>query len=366
MTESSPRTPDVIAAHRSDMPERSEEEQRAFFDAALACAWQAEQRMGIVRRQFELAGTRLEFVFAGDRLVRQLTGALAHLSEPIDRMADVTIHVWDSTSSGIAMVPPPCRRDCFTDRGDLWGMTSRRVRSSFHFYESSVNLLDLDRRVGIFWTGSDQPLPYWTEGAPFRTLLHWWMEEHGAQVMHAAAVGTAAGAVLITGKGGIGKSTTALACLAAGMQYVGDDYVVVSLDPTPRVYSLYSTAKLDTRALQRFPQFQSLVTNPEVNGDEKAIVQLFPSLAGQLSRSLPLRAVTTPSFGDQAGTTVTPVARDVLQRAAEFTTLSQLPHAGRVTHAFIDRMLDGVPNLQLVLGSRRRIGAGFHRRDRRP
>jgi hypothetical protein len=336
--------------HRSDLPERTEEEQRTFFDAALERALLAEQRSGTIRRQFELAGTRIEFVFAGDRLLSQLTGALAHLSEPVDRAPDVTIHVWDSASSGIEMIPPPWRRECFTDRGDIWGMSSRRIRTSFHFYEYSLNLLDLDRRVGIFWVGNEAPLPSWTEGAPFRTLLHWWMEENGAQVMHAAAAGTPEGAVLVTGKGGIGKSTTALACLAAGMQYVGDDYVVVTLDPAPRVYSLYSTAKLDTRAMERFPQFRGLVTNPDVAANEKTILQLFPRLGDQVQRWLPLKAVTTPSFGNEPGTTASPVSRDVLQRAAEFTTLSQLPHAGRATHAFIHRMLCAVPNLQLTLG----------------
>jgi glycosyltransferase involved in cell wall biosynthesis len=39
-----------------------------------------------------------------------------------------------------------------------------------------------------------------------------------------------------------------------------------------------------------------------------------------------------------------------LQRAAAFTTLSQLPHAGRRTHAFIDRMVRRLPGLHLALG----------------
>ena len=62
--------------------------------------------------------------------------------------------------------------------------------------------------------------------------------DKGYQLVHAAAVGSEAGAVLISGKGGLGKSTTALSCLGKGLTYVGDSHVVVQLDPFPRVHSL--------------------------------------------------------------------------------------------------------------------------------
>ena len=90
-------------------------------------------------------------------------------------------------------------------------------------------LLDLARRIGLFWVRDQAELPYWTASAPFRTLLHWWMEANGCQLLHAAAVGHQDGALLITGKGGVGKSTTALTCLEAGMQLISDDYLVVKL-----------------------------------------------------------------------------------------------------------------------------------------
>ena len=78
------------------------------------------------------------------------------------------------------------------------------------------------------------------------------MEASGRQLVHAAAVGTDEGALLITGRGGVGKSTTALACLEAGMQFLGDDYVVVGLDPEPQVYRLYGSAKLTSNSSSAF------------------------------------------------------------------------------------------------------------------
>ncbi|MGH7523893.1 MAG: glycosyltransferase [Gemmatimonadales bacterium] len=343
------REPETPATHLSDTPERSAAEQRAFFAAAMDRAAQSESRTGDVRVQLDLAGTRVELIFAGDALVAPLTAALAHLIASGTGTPDATIHVWDTTSTGVEIVPPLWTRTCYTDRGDIWGMTHPRLRSAFHWLEFSLNLLDLDRRTGMFWVRSAEQLPYWTLSSPFRTLFHWWLEETGAQLLHAAAVGTDDGALLITGKGGVGKSTTALACLASGMRYVGDDYLAVRLEPEPVAYSLYSTAKLEPAQVERFPALRALITNGGPL-DEKAVIQLVPAFARQVSRSLPLRAIATLSFGDSDDTTVTPASCSMLRGAASFTTLSQLPHAGQRTHQFIHRMVERLPGLRLILG----------------
>ena len=89
-------------------------------------------------------------------------------------------------------------------------------------------------------------------------------------MLHAAAVGTADGGVLIVGRGGVGKSTTALACLAAGMKYVADDYLVVQLDPEPRAFQLYGTAKLEASQLRHFPELQNFVSKSRFCGKRKA------------------------------------------------------------------------------------------------
>src|SRR5712692_6905257 len=129
----------------------SEAAQVAFFDEVLQRALDAERAAGPLSRQLELAGTRVELVFAGERLARRFLPALAHLIEEPARAPDVTFHVWDSRSSGIAMLPPPCKRDCFTDRGDIWGMASDRIKSAFHWSEFSLSLMDLERRQAVFW-----------------------------------------------------------------------------------------------------------------------------------------------------------------------------------------------------------------------
>jgi hypothetical protein len=337
--------------HKGDLAAASEAEQEAFFDAVLERTLQAEMSAGIVVHWFCVAGRVVRIVFAGDRLARHFVPALRHLEVDPSPRIDMTFHVWDSESTGVAMIPPPFGTDHFTDRGDIWGFNSERVRTAFHWIECSVNLANLDTSIGIYWVQTAQTLPYWCKASPLRTLFHWWMERQGCQLLHAAAVGNEHGAVLITGKGGVGKSTTALACLRAGLQYVADDYLVVQLDPRPQVHSLYGTAKLNPDQLERFPELRELVTNYRLLQDEKAVISLYPVRAAQLATSLALRVVLTPRVVAQPETEFHATSRTALQRAAAFTTMSQLPHAGRRTHETIDRLITTLPGLEIRLGS---------------
>ena len=336
-------------AHHSGTARRSETEQQAFYEDALGRALEAQGRAGVIEHFVTIAGTVIRIAFAGHALERLFMPALAHLEIAPVLPPGATIHVWDSQTTGVAMAKPPCSREAFTDRGDIWGMDSRRFRSAFHWIECSVNLMDVESRTGIYWVQTIDTLPYWTKASPLRTLMHWLMEQTGAQLLHAAAVGNADGCILITGKGGVGKSTTALACLAAGFRYVADDYLVVRSDPVPHAFSLYSTAKLNADQLARFAMFRD--TMREIPGDdEKAVFQLYPRFTDRIAHSLPLTAVVTPRISGEARQRFAPASKLMLQRAAEFTTMSQLPHAGNQTQEFMDRLIGSLPGLELVLG----------------
>jgi hypothetical protein len=333
-----------------DTPRRSEAEQAAFFDGMLARAQAAEDAAGVREDWFDIAGICVRILFAGPALADGFTGALAHLRVAPMGRPDATLHVWDSASTGVAALPPPCTHACFTHRGDIWGLVSPRYRSAFHGPDFALALLDGTTAEGVYWARDAAALPYTTNASPLRSLFHWLMERAGKQLLHAAAVGDAEGAVLITGKGGLGKSTMALACLQAGMTYLGDDYVVVGLDPAPCVFSLYSTAKLDPGHMAAFPALAPLVSKAGGAG-EKSVLTLYPARAGQIARALPLRAVLTPRIRPEAETIFAPITKSALARAAAFTTMAQLPHAGVHTEALVGAVLDKVPGLEVRPGA---------------
>ena len=145
-------------------------------------------------------------------------------------------------------------------------------------------------------------LPDYERGAPFVLLLHWWQllcpppAQPPACAVHAAAVGTERdGGLLLVGRGGSGKSTTALACLSAGFLYVGDDYCLLqSTADGPWAASLFATGKLSDAMLERFPVFATTVVNPTRTPGEKALLFLDRSFSAHLAAGLPLRAILLP------------------------------------------------------------------------
>lgn len=301
-----------------------------------------------------LAGVRIELRFASAALRDIMLPALRHLHVDDASGCEIRIGLWDQASSSIAAPSPPFDKKRFTDRGDIWGFNSRRFRLAFHYGEFSVNLFDRETGQGFFWVEDPDKLPYWTHAAPLRSQLHWCMELHGRQLLHAAAVGTDAGAVLLTGRGGIGKSSTALSALLHGFDFAGDDYVVASLEPEPRVYALYCSAKVNRDQLPRYESLRPWLRNPDGRPEEKAIFDLLPGHGDHLPSSMPIRAILVPEINCRPESAVTgDIHTDSIRHAASFTTVEQLPYAGRYTYDFIDELARRVPGYKLSLGSDR-------------
>ena len=91
---------------------------------------------------------------------------------------------------------------------------------------------------------------------------------------HAAAVGQMGSGALLVGKGGSGKSTSALGSLASGWRYIGDDYCLLALNGIPQIHSLCTSAKLNAYHLENFPTLLSAISNSKELTSETAILYL--------------------------------------------------------------------------------------------
>ena len=334
-----------------DKAPKTEIEQIEFYRQCLGKFHLAAKNKGVVRKFYSIAGTSVCLCFAGEAMIPYMTPALEHLSIPEISNPDMTVNVWDTESTKIEMPPPPCEWADFTDRGDIWGFNSKRIKTAFHWSEFSVNLMDMATDTAVYWVKTPKTFPYWVFSSPFRSIFHWWMEKHNAQLLHAAAIGTDDGAVIITGKGGVGKSTTAIRCLNAGLNYLGDDYVIVKKGPQPKVYSLYSTAKLNMEDMPKFPSLQVFAAKPIKKNQEKAVLFLYPGLRDQIKREMPLKAILTPEIKNQENSIISPVSFWPVQRAISFTTMSQLPGVGSHTHDYICEFSNNLPCFKIELGS---------------
>jgi hypothetical protein len=319
-------------------------DERSFAAQVFAATDAAMAVSEMTTHLFDVAGVPVSVEFAGPATSGALLPAMRHLEPPEKLTPEVVLQVWDSRSTGVTMPPPPVPRSAFTHRGDLMGFGNGRHLIAFHWSEYSVCLLDRDTGRGVYWVQDVENLPFWSRSAPLRTLLHWILMDRGRHLVHGAAVGDTAAGVLLVGRGGSGKSLTAMRCLAGGMRFLGDDYVAVSADP-PRVYSLYSTAKL--AVAERFPVGRPLFAPGR---DDEKVVLTLDEHHDQLTTALPVRALATTRFGDGQASAAENVDPPTLLHAATFTTLAQLPHAGASLHRMMQDLMRSVDTLRVRLG----------------
>ena len=215
-----------------------------------------------------------------------------------------------------------------------------------------MSILDSGRDLAWYWVRDADTIPFWDCAAPIRQILHRWLGARGVQQIHAGAVGTEAGGVVLVGRPGSGKSTAALSSLRSDLLFAGDDYVAAALEPAPRVHSLYCSGKLEPEHARRFPELMGSVWNAGRLDSEKAVIFVHRSHPGHTTAGFPLRAVLVPRV--KAGgpeTTIAEAPRIAALAALAPSTIIQLhvPMEGAFTT--MRRLVETLPCYFLDLGT---------------
>lgn len=309
---------------------------------------QAAQAVELVERSIRIGDARVRLRFAGVTLAEQLGRAFEHLADEEAVEPELTIHVWDAEDSG---TPPPPLPSLAPDSPR--GTTVYTADEDRHFASRPAlgQLSAYERGTGRawFWCSDAHELPFWEPAAPFRQILHWWLPDRGALLVHAAAVGRSDGGVLLVGAGGSGKSTCALSCLASELLYAGDDYVAVELGPEPHVLSLFCSGKLEPDHSTLLPHLPS----PSFAGDgaleEKSVFYVAERFPDRMCRGFALRAIVAPSV---RGTEpqVRPRGPAQVLAALAPSTLLQLVPARQEALSAMAGLLGDIPAFGLDVG----------------
>lgn len=75
-------------------------------------------------------------------------------------------------------------------------------------------------------------------------LMFRWAWQSDMMLIHGAAVGTGGKGILLGGSGGAGKSTLAVSCLLRGMDFSGDDYILLSRKGPAAAMPFFHTVRL--------------------------------------------------------------------------------------------------------------------------
>ncbi|MBY0274941.1 hypothetical protein K2Z84_06350, partial [Candidatus Binatia bacterium] len=184
---------------------------------------------------------------------------------------------------------------------------------------------------------------------PLLPILSWALAERGCAVVHAAAVATGAGALLIGGRSGTGKSTASLACLAAGLGFVGDDMCVIEPGEPPLVHSLYCSGKLDPADTRRFPTLAPALVEGSGPWWEKSVYLFDAHLAQRIVRRAPLAGVVIPRRDLAPPVRLAP--RQAFLAMAP-NTVFQLPGAAQAACAGVKEAVSKVPVHAVGVGDR--------------
>ncbi|HUB76479.1 MAG TPA: hypothetical protein VL977_05445 [Solirubrobacteraceae bacterium] len=317
----------------------------------------ATREHGAVERTLTVGAVGVRLRFAGAGLADALLPAFGpRIGGGGD--APARIDLWEETAVPGGHAPAPWSERQLEARGLVRGP---RGSGLFAVEEGSgtITLVDAPARVLRYRAPSAERLPWWERAAPMRPALFWALGGHGRYLLHGAAVGDERGGVLLVGAGGSGKTTLAVAAAAAGLRYVGDDYVLIDAGPPPRALNLYATAKLDDGHLARFPELDAFARAPAEleEEDEKHVIDVREAWPGALTEELVLRAVAVPRIVDGAARLRAASPGAALLGVAP-STVMQMPYDGGAILSSLARLTRALPCFAISVGDDREALAG--------
>jgi hypothetical protein len=309
----------------------------AAFDRASAALQSGEWWSSI-------GGFSVRIRVAGSELARRFGAALVTSAPPANRRADLEVGCWDRADTGVAPPPPPWSLDDFLPRGRIRGYVHPPVQVVYDTSARMLSVYDRDRAEAFVHVADANEVPTWVDRAPLRSILTWWAADRDLAFLHASAVADEACAVVLAGASGSGKSTTALACVANGMRFVGDDACVVRFDPGQMVYPVYRLAKLEPDALDRLPSLARLAVDTSAE-------QIVLDPSSNLAIGAPLRAVLLPKIARGRSSRLTPTSPRAALRTLVPGSLLEGDGAGGTALRALTRLVQTAPCYQLELGS---------------
>jgi hypothetical protein len=333
-----------------------------FLSDAIAAFKQAESlNEGAVHHyRFTIAGQIIRVHIVGTLLNAFLSPALMHHILP-DLSPELTVHpphrildiyAFDTHRTGVAMPTPMWTESAYNRKETLSGFSTERVKAAFNMGSGVFNLQDTTNGVGIYWIADSSLHPQFEKSSPLRVQLFWWLRQYGRHLIHGGAVSRSTGGLILVGRGGSGKSTSALACLNQGWNYIGDDYILFGLEPEPTAYNLYQSAKLSVAHFAKhFSHLNHIIadyTSPD--RQDKAILMLQDRFPDLLMEQCPVRAIILPRVVAANTPRLTPISPQTSLAALLPSTLHQLPPVPPEDVRQMMQLVQLVPNYMLEIG----------------
>lgn len=312
----------------------------------------AEKSVGSIQKSISVGELTVNMHFAGASLIPTFFNAFNHLeSEVISEPSNIlSLYFWDSSStqtSGIADIP--WAGQLRHHLGLIESYTNDEIFTLQQPGSEAIYIFNKTTNEGIYWVERADKIPYWESDFPLRMYLHWWLRDTPYQPVHAGAVGTNEGGLLLVGKGGSGKSTSTLSCLNSSLRIAGDDYVLLNTN-SAMCYSLFSLSKLNDNSIQLL-KHKGLDHNKLPRPiDDKYRIKLYPEYRDSMINDIPIKAIILPQVTSNEKTRIEKGNAADAMLALAPTTLFQLPALREIAFNKMAGFARRMPCYKLLLG----------------
>lgn len=285
--------------------------------------------------------------WASHELYRILGPSLAGIcrSPPEPRTPNFDLWIWSGRDARPALTG--LRRELERHPGTISVINHGAQHVHFNPEGGILSVVDCAAHVAFCYADEPAALPDYEVCTPIRAILNWICASTGLSFAHAAAVGTTDGGVLLIGRSGAGKSTTALTCYTRGLSLIGDDYVAIEHGESILAHALFRGCKLTQHGLARLPRMAPLVIETQRTGDK--IVAIADASAGPLGASIPIRAILRPVVAHAAHSTLEPASPMDMVREFATSTILQMPGTGKQMLSALSALCLALPAYRLIL-----------------
>lgn len=298
----------------------------------------------IICQYYSINHQIIQLKIIGDSLAKIICPALSHLQKSPTEKADLIIHVFDNRFEVLS----DDLLSGFDARNPVLNLRSADGRIFLQkTVEGALSIVDHATGEAYFHVPASEYLPYWEIAAPLRIIINWWGIHRGMQLLHAAAVGDAGKGILLAGKSGSGKSSTAVTCLVAGLDYAGDDHVILDRENFSGIFAIFATAKLNDDMMHITHGFQGLNPLPRKPGEKN----MWFVAENLLKKELPVNAIVIPTISGQKTSTFKEIASMKGLLALAPSTMLYCPGEAEKTLDALSELARRVPTYEFQAGN---------------
>jgi hypothetical protein len=295
-----------------------------------------------------LADQHIRLNFVGSSLVPFILPAISHLCQHIETKPDFEIYLLDLQSTDIPMMD--CPWDWEKKGNEYIACSDNRFTLVYQPDISLLHLIDFQRKESICWFREKENIPYYERAAPLRFIFDRWLSRAGHHLVHGAALAIGDKAVLLAGKGGMGKSSSAMACLTfdQDLSYLSDDFCLYSPQPTHTVHCLYNSIKLCEDMMHHFSHLPSGFFTPDYP-QPKNLIFIKDHYPDRVCRSAKVKALLLPRISEVSKTEVVPATPTEALLALAPSSLFTLSKKGPTTFESFAQLVRKIPAFWLEI-----------------